>query len=118
MFNLENKRGLIKSIEQLQLEIQEQVNIVEESYVINELKNMVETLGEAKSQLEVEKYKVVFIGEKGNGKTTLASHLFDLVSYNKPSSKEKKLLGDDIKKVNELLTTGLTAEFNKNPSID
>ncbi|MGG3671793.1 site-specific integrase [Bacillus cereus] len=64
VFNLENKRGLIKSIEQLQLEIQEQVNIVEESYVINELKNMVETLGEAKSQLEVEKYKVVFIGEK------------------------------------------------------
>lgn len=103
---MENKSGVIKSIEQLQLEILEQVKVEEESYVINELNNMVETLAEAKSQLEVEKYKVVFIGEKGNGKTTLASHLFDLVSYNKPSSKERKLLGNDFKKVNELLTTG------------
>ena len=56
--------------------------------------------------MEVEKYKIVFIGEKGNGKTTLASHLFDLISYSKPSSKERKLLGDEVKKVNELLTTG------------
>lgn len=103
---MENKSGLIKSIEQLQLEILEQVKVEEESYVINELNNMVETLAEAKSQLEVEKYKIVFIGEKGNGKTTLASHLFDLVSYNNPSSKERKLLGNDVKKVNELLTTG------------
>ncbi|WP_240515057.1 hypothetical protein [Bacillus cereus] len=65
---MENKSGVIKSIEQLQLEILEQVKVEEESYVINELNNMVETLAEAKSQLEVEKYKVVFIGEKRNRK--------------------------------------------------
>jgi len=103
---LKDKNELIKSIEQLQLEVLEQVKVEEESYIINELNNMVETLTEAKSQLEVEKYKIVFIGEKGNGKTTLASHLFDLISYSKPSSKERKLLGDEVKKVNELLTTG------------
>lgn len=66
MFDLENKSGLIKSIEQLQLEILEQVKVEEESYAVNELNNMVGTLAEAKSQLEVEKYKIVFIGEKLN----------------------------------------------------
>lgn len=64
MFDLKDKNELIKSIEQLQLEVLEQVKVEEESYIINELNNMVETLTEAKANWKLKSIKIVFIGEK------------------------------------------------------
>ena len=57
MFDLKDKNELIKSIEQLQLEVLEQVKVEEESYIINELNNMVETLTEAKANWKLKSIK-------------------------------------------------------------
>ena len=52
-------------------------------------KSKFERLEEIKKILSIEKYKIVFIGTIGQGKTTAICHLFNLISDFKVSKKQK-----------------------------
>jgi len=72
---------------------------------INNLKSKLERLNEIKQILNIDKYKIVFIGTIGQGKTTAICHLFNLINDFKVS---KKIGGKtrDIIETKELLSTG------------
>lgn len=72
---------------------------------INNLKSKLSRLEEIKKILNIDKYKIVFIGTIGQGKTTAICHLFNLISDFKVS---KKIGGKtrDVIETKELLSTG------------
>jgi hypothetical protein len=72
---------------------------------INNLKSKLERLEEIDKILSIEKYKIVFIGTIGQGKTTAICHLFNLISDFKGS---KTIHGKpkDVIETKELLSTG------------
>ena len=72
---------------------------------INNLKSKLNRLEEIAEILSIEKYKLVFIGTIGEGKTTAICHLFNLISDFQVS---KKIHGKirSITEVQELLATG------------
>ncbi|MDZ8092286.1 MAG: hypothetical protein RMZ42_10120 [Nostoc sp. DedQUE05] len=72
---------------------------------INNLKSKLERLEEIDKILSIEKYKIVFIGTIGQGKTTAICHLFNLISDFKCS---KNINGKtkDVIETRELLSTG------------
>ena len=72
---------------------------------INNLKSKLNRLEEIAEILSIEKYKLVFIGTIGEGKTTAICHLFNLISEFQVS---KKIRGKtrSITEVQELLATG------------
>ena len=72
---------------------------------INNLKSKLERLEEIEKILSIDKYKIVFIGTIGQGKTTAICHLFNLISEFNGS----KTVGGKIQNVTEtkeLLSTG------------
>ncbi|MEH2319695.1 hypothetical protein [Nostoc sp.] len=72
---------------------------------INNLKSKLERLEEIEKILSIDKYKIVFIGTIGKGKTTAICHLFNLISDFKVS----KIINGKTKNVTEtkeLLSTG------------
>lgn len=72
---------------------------------INNLKSKLERLEEIENILNIDKYKIVFIGTIGQGKTTAICHLFNLISDFKAS----KTIGGrtkDVIETKELLSTG------------
>lgn len=56
-----------------------EINIINH-ICINNLKSKLERLNEIKQILSIDKYKIVFIGTIGQGKTTAICHLFNLIS--------------------------------------
>nr|MDJ0677070.1 hypothetical protein [Calothrix sp. MO_167.B42] len=81
-----------------------ELNIINHIYV-NNLKSKLERLNEIKQILSIDKYKIVFIGTIGQGKTTAICHLFNLISDFKVS----KTIGGktrDVIETKELLSTG------------
>ncbi|MBE8986771.1 hypothetical protein [Nostoc sp. LEGE 12450] len=86
---------------------------------INNLKSKLERLNEIEKILSIEKYKIVFIGTIGQGKTTAICHLFNLISDFNIS----KTIGGktkDVIETKELLSTGAgrttICEVNVKPS--
>ncbi|URD48491.1 hypothetical protein [Chroococcidiopsis sp. CCNUC1] len=76
------------------------------SYIcINNLKSKLNRLKEIAEILSIEKYKLVFIGTIGEGKTTAICHLFNLIGDFKVS---KTIAGKaiNVTEVQELLATG------------
>ena len=72
---------------------------------INNLNSKLERLEEIEKILSIDKYKIVFIGTIGQGKTTAICHLFNLISDFKVS----KTIGGrtkDVIETRELLSTG------------
>ena len=72
---------------------------------INNLNSKLERLEEIEEILSIDKYKIVFIGTIGQGKTTAICHLFNLISDFKVS----KTIGGrtkDVIETRELLSTG------------
>ncbi|MEH2460572.1 hypothetical protein [Nostoc sp.] len=72
---------------------------------INNLKSKLERLEEIEKIISIDKYKIVFIGTIGQGKTTAICHLFNLISDFKVS----KIINGKTKNVTEtkeLLSTG------------
>ncbi|ALF52134.1 hypothetical protein ACX27_03555 [Nostoc piscinale CENA21] len=81
-----------------------EINIIKH-ICINNLKSKLERLEEIEKILNIEKYKTVFIGTIGQGKTTAICHLFNLIGEFKVS----KTLGGktkDVIETKELLSTG------------
>ncbi|MHC5770313.1 MAG: hypothetical protein ACYTXI_32830 [Nostoc sp.] len=72
---------------------------------INNLKSKLERLEEIEKILSIEKYKIVFIGTIGQGKTTAICHLFNLISDFKVSKTINSKIKDVIE-TKELLSTG------------
>ncbi|MHC5772778.1 hypothetical protein [Nostoc sp.] len=72
---------------------------------INNLNSKLERLEEIEKILSIDKYKIVFIGTIGKGKTTAICHLFNLIS-NFNVSKTKKGKTTNIIETKELLSTG------------
>ncbi|MEH2297363.1 hypothetical protein [Nostoc sp.] len=72
---------------------------------INNLKSKLERLEEIEKILSIDKYKIVFIGTIGKGKTTAICHLFNLISDFKVS---KTINGKpkNVIETKELLSTG------------
>ncbi|MEH2277412.1 MAG: hypothetical protein V7K40_22150 [Nostoc sp.] len=72
---------------------------------INNLKSKLERLEEIEKILSIDKYKIVFIGTIGKGKTTAICHLFNLISDFKVS---KTINGKtkNVTETKELLSTG------------
>jgi hypothetical protein len=72
---------------------------------INNLNSKLERLEEIEKILSIDKYKIVFIGTIGKGKTTAICHLFNLISDFKGS---KTINGKtkDVIETKELLSTG------------
>jgi hypothetical protein len=72
---------------------------------INNLKSKLERLDEIEKILNIDKYKIAFIGTIGKGKTTAICHLFNLISEFKVS---KTISGKtkDVLETKELLSTG------------
>lgn len=71
----------------------------------NNLKSKLERLNEIEKILRIDKYKIVFIGTIGQGKTTAICHLFNLIGEFNVSKK----IGNKTKEVietRELLSTG------------
>ena len=81
-----------------------EINIINH-ICINNLKSKLERLNEIKQILSIDKYKIVFIGTIGQGKTTAICHLFNLISDFNVS---KKINGKtkNIIETKELLSTG------------
>ncbi|MDF5708583.1 MAG: hypothetical protein PUP90_13075 [Nostoc sp. S4] len=81
-----------------------QINVIKH-ICINNLKSKLERLEEIDKILSIEKYKIVFIGTIGQGKTTAICHLFNLISDFKVS---KTVNGKtkDVIETRELLSTG------------
>ncbi|MEH1959841.1 MAG: hypothetical protein V7L05_08135 [Nostoc sp.] len=72
---------------------------------INNLNSKLERLEEIEKILSIDKYKIVFIGTIGKGKTTAICHLFNLISdFN--VSKTKKGKTTNVIETKELLSTG------------
>ena len=72
---------------------------------INNLNSKLERLEEIEKIISIDKYKIVFIGTIGQGKTTAICHLFNLISDFKVS----KTIGGktkDVIETRELLSTG------------
>ncbi|WP_445638041.1 Dynamin family protein [Nostoc sp. DSM 114161] len=81
-----------------------QINVIK--YIcINNLKSKLERLEEIDKILSIEKYKIVFIGTIGQGKTTAICHLFNLISDFKVSKTDNGKTKDVIE-TRELLSTG------------
>ncbi|MDJ0796168.1 MAG: hypothetical protein QNJ51_04910 [Calothrix sp. MO_167.B12] len=81
-----------------------EINIINH-ICINNLKSKLERLKEIEKILSIDKYKIVFIGTIGQGKTTAICHLFNLISDFQVS----KNVGNKTKEVietKELLSTG------------
>jgi hypothetical protein len=81
-----------------------EINIIKH-ICINNLKSKLERLEEIETILNIEKYKVVFIGTIGQGKTTAICHIFNLISDFNVS----KIIGGKTRNVvetKELLSTG------------
>lgn len=81
-----------------------EINIVKH-ICINNLKSKLERLEEIEKILSIDKYKIVFIGTIGQGKTTAICHLFNLISdfrgYKTVNGKAR-----DVIETKELLSTG------------
>ncbi|WP_375472328.1 hypothetical protein [uncultured Nostoc sp.] len=72
---------------------------------INNLKSKLERLDEIEKILSIEKYKIVFIGTIGQGKTTAICHLFNLISdFNVSKTIANK--SRNVIETKELLSTG------------
>ncbi|MDJ0736212.1 MAG: hypothetical protein QNJ47_19475 [Nostocaceae cyanobacterium] len=86
------------------MESNSEINVINHICISN-LKSKLERLEEIKKILSIEKYKIVFIGTIGQGKTTAICHLFNLISDFEVS----KTIGKKTKNVietKELLATG------------
>ena len=72
---------------------------------INNLNSKLERLEEIEKILSIDKYKIIFIGTIGKGKTTAICHLFNLISDFKVS---KTIHGrtKNVTETKELLSTG------------
>ncbi|HYW18564.1 MAG TPA: hypothetical protein VE956_04480 [Nodularia sp. (in: cyanobacteria)] len=81
-----------------------EINVIKH-ICINNLKSKLERLEEIHKLLSIEKYKIVFIGTIGQGKTTAICHLFNLISEFKVSKTINKKPKDVIE-TKELLSTG------------
>lgn len=81
-----------------------EINIIKH-ICINNLKSKVERLEEIENTLNIEKYKIVFIGTIGQGKTTAICHLFNLISDVKVTRTIHRKTTDFIA-TKELLSTG------------
>jgi hypothetical protein len=81
-----------------------EINVIKH-ICINNLKSKLERLEEIDKILSIEKYKIVFIGTIGQGKTTAICHLFNLISDFRVS---KTINGKpkDVIETRELLSTG------------
>lgn len=81
-----------------------EINVIKH-ICINNLKSKLERLEEIDKILSIDKYKIVFIGTIGQGKTTAICHLFNLISDFKVS---KTINGKtkDVTETRELLSTG------------
>ncbi|WP_045871710.1 hypothetical protein [Tolypothrix sp. PCC 7601] len=81
-----------------------EINVIKH-ICINNLKAKLERLEEIDKILNIEKYKIVFIGTIGQGKTTAICHLFNLISDFRVS---KTINGKskDVIETRELLSTG------------
>lgn len=81
-----------------------EINVIKH-ICINNLKSKLERLEEIDKILSIEKYKIVFIGTIGQGKTTAICHLFNLIS---DFSVSKTINGKtkDVIETRELLSTG------------
>lgn len=96
------------NFEQLKKDIIYQIECETDSYIVDELNSMKEKLEEAECLLINDKVNIVFIGEKGIGKTTSLCHFFNLTTSKKPTSKVRDALGnnEELIRMDELLTTG------------
>ena len=81
-----------------------EINIIKH-ICINNLKSKLERLEEIETILNIDKYKIVFIGTIGQGKTTAICHLFNLISDFKVSRTIHKKTTNFIA-TKELLSTG------------
>ncbi|MBD2341702.1 hypothetical protein H6G64_32705 [Calothrix sp. FACHB-156] len=81
-----------------------EINVIKH-ICINNLKSKLERLEEIDKILSIEKYKIVFIGTIGQGKTTAICHLFNLISDFKVSKNINGKIKDVIE-TRELLSTG------------
>lgn len=82
-----------------------EINVIKHICISN-LKSKLERLEEIENILNIDKYKIVFIGTIGPGKTTAICHLFNLISDFRVS----KTIGGktkDVIETKELLSTGL-----------
>ena len=102
-----------KKIASLKQDLQSEIKIREASdeqtvpsYIcINNLRSKLERLEEINKILSIDKYKLVFIGTIGEGKTTAICHLFNFIG----SFNVSKTIAGKVKNVNEvkeLLATG------------
>lgn len=80
------------------------INIIKHIRTSN-LKSKLERLEEIKNILSIEKYKIVFIGTIGQGKTTAICHIFNLIS-NFRVTKNTRGKSRDVIETRELLATG------------
>jgi hypothetical protein len=72
---------------------------------INNLKSKLQRLKEIENILSIDKYKIVFIGTIGQGKTTAICHLFNLINeFNGSKTVGSKI--QNITETKELLATG------------
>lgn len=81
-----------------------EINVIKH-ICINNLKSKLDRLEEIDKILSIEKYKIVFIGTIGQGKTTAICHLFNLISdfrFSKNINGKPK----DVIETRELLSTG------------
>lgn len=81
-----------------------EINIVKH-ICINNLKSKLERLSEIETILNIDKYKLIFIGTIGQGKTTAICHIFNLISDFKVSRTINKKTTNVIA-TKELLSTG------------
>ena len=81
-----------------------EINIIKH-ICINNLKSKLERLEEIETILNIDKYKIVFIGTIGQGKTTAICHIFNLISdFNVSKTINKK--ARNVIETRELLSTG------------
>lgn len=81
-----------------------EINIIKH-ICINNLKAKLEKLEEIENILNINKYRIVFIGTIGQGKTTAICHLFNLISnFNVSKTNNKKTI--NVIETRELLSTG------------
>lgn len=81
-----------------------EINIIKH-ICINNLKSKLERLEEIETILNIDKYKIVFIGTIGQGKTTAICHIFNLISdFNVSKTINKR--ARNVIETKELLSTG------------
>ncbi|WP_375510834.1 hypothetical protein [uncultured Nostoc sp.] len=96
------KQNLRKEINQLSSH--SEINIFNH-ICINNLKSKLNRLDEIEKILNIEKYKIVFIGTIGQGKTTAICHIFNLISdFNVSKTIANK--SRNVIETKELLSTG------------